>query len=385
MKHLGKATLAFIVVLAVVVSGCGGGGSAATGPIWPTYTPPPEVADEGEQAGFAADEVIAAIHELGGIAEANPWTISNANIDALVALASRILQETGLMAASAPDDAPATTVTAMANFARYIAQQIPQSEGEVNPAETHEIDEWIDDIHWVGSVVINLNTINGSIHGEGPNTDADIVISGSVGLTSARATITGSGYIGCRMAVQDWDGGVAAAGTGYDYEGRAYLDDYISLIVDREGDQWTDFSGTWDMNDEFAIYEAEQWVVKNKIEGTHAVSGTIGEDYAFTFEADLDYYFGVLAGEGFLWAHHEGSLSGAFDAEQGIEWFSLAQEIVLSNGMTATIVVEDWLISGEVRDAEGELLATFSGDLQAGTGQIEWVDGPTELIEWHWS
>ncbi len=385
MKHLGKAALVFIVVLAVVAGGCGGGGGGATGPNWPAYTPPPEVADEGEQAGFAGDEAVAAIHEIGGISEANLWTIANANIDALVALVSRILAETGLMAAGAPDDAPATTVTAMASFARYLAAQMPQSEGEVRPAETYEIDWLIDDIHWTGSVVINLNTINGSIHGEGPDTDADIEIRGTVGLTSAHATITAGGYISCRMDVQDWDGGVAAAGTGYDYEGRAYLDDYISLTVNREGDEWTDFSGTWTMNDEFAIYEAEQWVVNNKIEGTHAVSGTLGEDYAFTFEVDLDYYFGVLAGEGFLWAHHDGVLAGAFDSDQHIEWFSLSQEIDLGNGMTATIVVENWLISGEVRDAGGELLATFSGDLQAGTGQIEWVDGSTEKIEWHWS
>jgi len=385
VKHLGKVTIAFAVVLTLVISGCGGGGGAATGPMWPAYTPPPEVADETEQAGFAGAEAVAAIHEIGGISEANPWTISNANIDALVALASRILQETGVMAAGASDGAPATTVTMMADFARYLAKQMPQSEGEIRPAETHEIDWQIDDIHWVGSVVINLNSMNGSIHGEGPNTDADIEISGSVGLTSAHATITGDGYISCLLNVQDWDGGVTAACTGYDYEGRAYLDDYVSLTVNREGDEWTDFTGTWDMNDEFAICEAEQWVVKNKIEGTHSVSGTIGENYAFTFEADLDYYFGVLAGEGFLWAHHDGTLAGAFDCDQNIEWFSLSQEIDLGNGMTATIVVEDWLISGEVRDAEGELLATFSGDLQAGTGQIEWVGGPTEAIEWHWS
>jgi len=383
VKHLGKATLSFIVALTVVISGCGGGGGGPTGTSWPAYTPPPEVADETEQAGFAADEAIAAIHEIGGLSEANPWTIANANIDALVALASRILAETGLMAASSPDNAPATTVTMMADFARYLAEQMPQSQDEVRPAETYEIDWQIDDIHWVGSVVINLNTISGSIHGEGPDTDADIEIAGSVGLTSAQATMTGDGYISCTVGVQDWDDGVAAACT--DYEGRAYLDDYISITVNREGDEWTDFSGTWNMNDEFAIYEAEQWVVKNKIEGTHAVSGTIGEDYAFTFEADLDYYFGVLAGEGFLWAHHDGLLAGAFDSDQHIEWFSLSQEIDLGNGMTATIVVEDWLISGEVRDAEGELLATFSGDLQAGTGLIEWVGGGTDAIEWHWS
>jgi len=384
VKHLGKAALVFIIAVTVVVSGCGGGGGV-TGPNWLAYTPPPEVAGDGEQGSFAGDEVIAAIQEIGGISEANPWAISNANIDALVALASQILQESGLMAASVPDDAPATTVAMMANFARYLAEQMPQSEDEVRPAETYPIDWPIDDIHWVGSIVITLNTISGSIHGEGPNTDADIQIHGTLGLTAAHATITGDGYISCLLNVEDWDGGVAAACTGYDYEGRAYLDDYVSLIVNREGDEWTDFSGTWDMNDEFAIHEAEQWVVKNKIEGTHAVTGTIGEDYAFTFEADLDYYFGVLAGEGFLWAHHDGTLAGAFDSDQHIEWFSLSQEIDLGNGMTATIVVEDWLISGEVRDAEGELLATFSGNLQAGTGQIEWVGGPTEEIEWHWS
>jgi len=383
VKHLGKVAIAFTVVLAVAVAGCGGGGGgSAEGTSWPAYTPPPEVADEGEQAAFAGDEAVAAIQELGGVSEANPWAISNANIDALVALASRILEGTGLMAASAPDDAPATTVTMMANFARYLAEQMPQSEDEVRPAETYEIDEWIDAIHWVGSVVINLNTISGSIHGEGPDTDVDIEIHGAVGLTSAHATITADGYISCTVGVQDWDEEVSAACT--DYNGRAYLDDYISLTVSREGDEWTHFSGTWDTNDEFAIYEAEQWVVKNKIEGTHSVSGTIGDDLAFTFEAELDYYFGVLAGEGFLWAHHDGMLAGAVDANQDIEWFSLSQEIDLSNGMTATIAVNDWLISGEVRDAEGELLATLSGNLQAGTGQIEWVDGPTEAIEWHW-
>jgi len=384
VKHLGKATLAFIVVLTVVVSGCGGGGGD-TGPIWPAYTPPPEVADETQQAGFAGGEAVAAIHEIGGISEANPWIIANANIDALVALASQILQESGLMAAGAPDDAPATTVTMMTNLARYLAEQMPQSEGEVRPAETHPIDWPIGDIQWTGSVVITLNTINGSIHGAGPNTDADIEIRGSIGPTSAHATITGDGYISCRVGVRDWDDGVAAASTGYDYEGRAYLDDYVSVIVNREGDEWTGFSGTWNMNDQFAISEAEQWVVKNKIAGTHAVSGTIGTDYAFTFEADLDYYFGVLAGEGFMWAHHNGTLAGAVDSNQHIESFSLSQEIDLSNDMTATIAVNDWVISGEVRGPTDELLATFSGNLQNGTGQIEWVGGPPEPIEWDWS
>ncbi len=384
MKHLIKAAIiAFVAVLIIVVNGCGGGGDGAPGTSWPAYTPPPEVADETEQASFAADQATTAIQQIGGISEANPWMISNANIDALAALARRILQEAGVMANSAANDAPATTVTVLADFAMYLAEQMPQSEGEVRPAETHEIDWQIDDIHWTGSVVINFNTINGSIHGEGPDTDAEIEIRGSIGLTAAHATITGDGYISCTVGIQEWDDEVAAACT--DYNGRAYLDDYISLTVNREGDVWTDFSGTWDMSDEFAIYEAEQWMVKNKIEGTHAVSGTIGEDYAFTFEADLDYYFGVLAGEGFLWAHHDGLLSGGFDSNQQIEWFAVSQEIDLSNGMTATIVVEDWQVSGEVRDAAGELLATFSGDLQAGTGQIEWVGGPTESIEWHWS
>ena len=382
MKYLEKAILLFIVVMLSLVSGCGGGGGE-TRTMWPAYTPPPEVADETQQARFAADEAVAAIYELGGVSEANPWTIANANIDALVALATQILQESGVMAAGAPADAPTTPMTMMANFARYLAEQMPGSEDEVRPAETYPIDWQIDDIHWTGSVVVNLNSISGSIHGEGPDTDADIQIRGTLGLTAAHASITGDGYITCTVGVQDWGNGVAAACT--DYAGRAYLDDYISLTVNRQGDEWTTFSGTWDMNDEFAISEAEQWVVKNKIEGTHAVTGTLGEDYAFTFEADLDYYFGVLAGEGFLWAHHDGTLAGAVDSDQHIESFSLSQEIDLGNGMTATIAVNDWVISGEVRGAEGELLATFSGNLQAGTGQIEWVGGPTESIEWHWS
>ena len=253
---------------------------------------------------------------------------------------------------------------------------------EIRPAETYDIDEQLGDIHWTGSVVTTLNAINGGIQGEGPDTDIDIGISGTLGLTSAHATVTIGGYIACTIITTEWGGEVGQAGAGV--PGRALLDEYISLTVDREGDQWTDFRGSWDMNDQFAVYETDQWVTKNKIEGTHDLSGTILEEWAGTFEADLDYYFGVLAGEGFIWAHHDGNVTGALDSDQNLESFSLLQDMELSNGMSAHIEVDTgWNLSGQLTDAEDQLLATLSGNLQAGTACIDWVDGrPDQFITW---
>jgi len=384
MKYLRSSIFLMIISLTVIIAGCGGGGGgydiAAN---WPAYTPPPAVADGEEQADFAGAQVAMAIQEVKSVSELNPWQMSDASIDALVALASHIAGELGLTAADVPISSEGSSpVTGMAALAIYLAEQMPKSEDEVRPAETYPLNWDSGDIHWEGSVVTALNSVNGSIHGAGPDTDVDIDISGTIGLTSAHAIVTVGGYITCTMNTTDWDGGVEQACVGV--PGRATLDEDISVTVQREGDEWTDFSGLWDMNDQFAVYESEQWVTKNKIEGTHDISGTILEEWALTFEADLDYYFGVLAGEDFLWAHHDGNVAGAFDSDHNLESFSLVQDMALSNGMSAHIeVATSWDLSGQLTDAEEQLLATLTGNLQGGTACIDWVDGrPDQMISW---
>jgi len=384
MRYLRSSTIMLIISLATIIAGCGGGGGgydiAAN---WPAYTPSPDVADEEEQADFAGDQVEMAIQEVKSVPELNPWQMSDASIDALVALAEYAAGQLGLTAAGEPiSSAASSPVTGMAALAIYLAEQMPKSEDEVRPAETYDIDEQLGDVHWTGSIVTTLNAINGGIQGEGPDTDIDIGISGTLGLTSAHATVTIDGYITCTINTTEWGGEVEQACAGV--PGRATLDEYISVTVDREGEQWTDFRGSWDMNDQFAVYESDQWVTKNKIEGTHDLSGTILEQWAFTFEADLDYYFGVLAGEDFIWAHHDGNVAGAFDSDQQLESFSLLQDMELSNGMSAHIEVDtSWNLSGQLTDAEEQLLATLSGNLQAGTACIDWVDGrPDQFITW---
>ncbi len=384
MKYLRSSIFLMIISLTAIVAGCGGGGGgydiAAN---WPAYTPPLDVADEEEQADFAGAQVAMAIQEVKSVPELNPWQMSDASIDALVALAEYAAGQLDLTAAGTPTSSEGSSpVTGMAALAIYLAEQMPESEDEVRPAETYPISWDSGDIHWEGSVVTTLNNVNGSIHGAGPDTDVDIDISGTLGLTSAHATITIDGYITCTVNTTDWDGGVEQAGAGV--PGRATLDEDISVIVQREGDEWTDFNGTWDMNDQFAIYESEQWVTKNKIEGTHNINGTILEEWAFTFEADLNYYFGVLAGEDFLWAHHDGNVAGAFDSDHNLTSFSLLQDMELGNGMSAHIEVDtSWNISGQLTDAQAQLLAILTGNLQAGTARIDWVGGkPSQFITW---
>ncbi len=384
MKYLRSSIFLMIISLTAIVAGCGGGGGgydiAAN---WPAYTPPLDVADEEEQADFAGAQVAMAIQEVKSVPELNPWQMSDASIDALVALAEYAAGQLDLTAAGTPTRSEGSSpVTGMAALAIYLAEQMPESEDEVRPAETYPINWDSGDIHWEGSVVTTLNNVNGSIHGAGPDTDVDIDISGTLGLTSAHATITIDGYITCTVNTTDWDGGVEQAGAGV--PGRATLDEDISVIVQREGDEWTDFNGTWDMNDQFAIYESEQWVTKNKIEGTHNINGTILEEWAFTFEADLNYYFGVLAGEDFLWAHHDGNVAGAFDSDHNLTSFSLLQDMELGNGMSAHIEVDtSWNISGQLTDAQAQLLAILTGNLQAGTARIDWVGGkPSQFITW---
>ncbi len=383
MKHLRSGIILIVISLAAIIAGCGGGGGSDQGVSWPAYTPPLDVVGGEEQADFAADQVAMAIQEVKSVPELNPWQMSNANIEAMVALAEYLAGQLGLTAAGEPTSSEGTSpVTGMAALAIYLAEQMPESEDEVRPAETYEINETLGSIHWVGSVVTTLNNVNGSIHGAGPDTDVDIGISGTLGLTSARATITVDGYITCTVITTDWDGGVEQACAGV--PGRATLDEVIALTVQREGDQWTDFVGSWDMNDQFAVYEGDQWVTKNKIEGTHDISGTILEDWAFSFDVDLDYYFGVLAGESFLWAHHDGNVAGAFDSDHSLESFVLTQDMDLGNGMSAHIEVDaSWNLSGQLTDAEQQLLATLTGNLQAGTACIDWVDGrPDQIISW---
>ncbi len=386
MAYVRGSMIAVVVIMALGLVGCGGGGGPAVdnGASWPAYTPPLDVADEGTQADFAADQASVAIYEVAEVpAGLNPWMLSNASIDAIGNGVNYVLNSLGLFAANAPAQENRATPTTLAfDLAAFLAQAMPQSEDETGPAQsqTWEID-WTDpvfDIHWTGSVQQVLNNIQGTITGTGDDTDVDIDISATLGLTSGQGVVTIQGYITCLLQLCDWD-----TGEYQEVLGRAILADAINVTVYKNGDTWSDFAGSYAMNDSFAVNELGQWITKHKLEGVHDITGTIGADYSVVFAAGLDYYFGALAGEEFFWAHHEGQAEGEFDSSHQLSWFTMAQDLELSNGMTGNIVVDqNGDISGWIKDAEGTIIATFSGNIYDHTAQIEWTDGPTESITW---
>ncbi len=373
-----SAAVAAAALIVVLVSGCGGGGSPATD--WARYTPPAQVVPVEQQQEFAVSQTVEPVGSSTSEAT-GPREMIEAGTAPIAPVVEYTVQESGLsgylpvQVQSAGGSHP-NLVLAIAKLMRGAIAQSAQS----RPAQENVIEiDWTDPvtgIHWTGSFRQVLTGYRLDLHGEGPNTDVTVTASINVTtLSSATASLAIEGSVAAEVDLVNWQTGECEPRSG-----RAILNDRFRITATTEDEVTTAFNGTCSVDDRFEVLEDDQWVTKVRQEGSLGFNGTLTDETGAA-SGEFDLYFGVEAGEELFWAHHTGSVEAEYDlvAEEG--WIEVTHDVELSNGMTGHVAMDrDGNLDGWIRDADGELLATITGNLYDGTGQIIWTDGTIEPI-----
>ncbi len=370
-----------VAVAVIALAGCGGGSSVRT-PAWPEYTPPPDVVPEEQQAEFAGAQ---AIEPLGAVdtpaPSISPLDMTIAGLEPIVRVFWYLFE--GLLPSDAGADPSASIPRSMIlELVRYTRDAIVRS-GETEPAAAGDVTpvDWTDPvlgIHWTGSYQETLTGYQLDLHGAGPNTDVDV--DGSVTVTgpsSGHAALSVNGYVAADVEIIDW-----VAPECEVREGRATLDGDVTVDVEMTDDSSGEFSGSCSLESSLQVFEDDRWVTRALLEGGLDATGTLADD-DLAAQGELDFYFGVPAGEGIFWARHIASAEGEYNLDTKAGWVAMTHSIELSNNMSGYAELDAaGNISGWLHDAEGEELATFSGNVYDGTAQINWADGSTTPIEW---
>ncbi|MEN6642489.1 MAG: hypothetical protein ABFE08_08595 [Armatimonadia bacterium] len=375
--------MSVLVVGAVYLAGCGGGGSDNGGG-WGAYTPPEDVAPAETRESWAAGNVGTTAMITMAAGEDDPvnmgYMLFGLSEPIVVAIDDSIGGGGGNAVpsrslATRSHGSPASFILRLINR----AQAKGTGRSGVQTADTTDLD-WTDDeygIHWTGTLAETETSLRLNIHGVGTNTNVTV----SLVMSETTASLTARGSVAQGIEWYNWDTGDWDDSS----DGKGDINTTMNFSLGA-----TSGSGTITSNFSEFLMEDGEWTEVFKGRGTCRLTIRETDDQA-TLGFTWNPSWGLRAGDGMYWQAFNASGEAEFDYEEGywgddysLTSLTLTETSELSDGMTTRLLVAaNGDISGWLKNADGEIVANFTGNYLDSTGVIDWVDSDRPNDELH--
>jgi len=385
--------LAVVLVVAVIVGGCAGGGEALLQ--WVRYSPPAEVIAPADLQLLAAKQVVG----LPAAVEGDPALFAFGEIPALRNVLYEVLDDvlgqlSGLgTLLPLQAQGPRTDRELVALMKRAVAPpQVRTQQAELNDP----FFDWTDPetgVHWTGRVLEQEDgSLQPQLHGVGPETNCIINLTLVFELGS-RLRVTGS--IGGPIVADVYETAPVVAQLET-VPGRAVLDGALDLAVNVISGGDTSFSADTHLAGEFQVPSGGDWRTVNQGEASLQANGSLNDIPQLDVAGVIRR--GVTLGPGLYWWRHEfdaslvlEDLGGIGLGQSGTADVSLGNQVTLTDRVSFSDGISGELhlllndstqtLDGVLRAPNGTVLGTIDlGESGEGPPVIHWVDGSDDIL-----